>query len=284
MGQNRWNHPDLGLGVGLRTVHFGHVLENWPKVDFFEIVSENFMDTQGRPMWVLDQVAERYPVIMHGVSMSIGSTDPLNWDYLKQLKALAKRIRAPFVSDHVCFTGVAGRNVHDLLPVPLNEETLQHMVGRIKQVQDFLEQPLILENPSTYLDFTASTMTEWDFINRMLDEADCGLLLDVNNVYVSAYNHQYDPNVYIDAINPDRIVYHHLAGHTNNGTHIIDTHNDHVIDEVWQLYARIDRRTGGRTTLVEWDADIPDFDVVHQEVLKARQHRQHVAAARVAVA
>jgi hypothetical protein len=271
MVPTRWNDPHLGLGIGLRTVHFSHILENWPKIDFFEIVSENFMDTQGRPMWVLDQIAERYPVIMHGVSLSVGSTDPLNWDYLTKLKALSKRIRAPFVSDHVCFTGVAGRNVHDLLPVPFNEETLRHMAERIRTIQDFLEKPLILENASSYLDYTTSTMTEWEFVARLLEAADCGLLLDVNNVYVSSFNHRFDPHAYIDAIPPERIAYHHLAGHTNKETHILDTHDDYVIDEVWQLYARIHERTGGRTTLVEWDANIPDFDVVHAEVLKCRE-------------
>ncbi|MHB2021395.1 MAG: MNIO family bufferin maturase [Candidatus Xenobia bacterium] len=277
MRANRWNIPDLGLGIGLRTVHFPYILEHWPKIDFFEIVSENFMDTNGRPMWVLDQVAERYPVIMHGVSMSIGSTDPLDFDYLRQLKALAERIKAPMVSDHLCFTGVLGRNVHDLLPVPLDEPTLQHVAERVRTVQDFLERPLFLENPSSYVEFTCSTMTEWDFLSRLMELADCGMLLDLNNVYVSSFNHGFDPNRYVDAIDPTRVAYHHLAGHTNKGTHIIDTHNDYVIDPVWQLYERFHKRSGGRTTLVEWDESIPSFEVVHAEVLKARQYRQEVS-------
>lgn len=267
--KNKWNFPDLGLGMGLRTVHFKHVLETWPEIDFFEIVSENFMDTEGRPMHVLDQVAERYPVIMHGVSMSIGSTDPLNREYLEKLKKLANRVKAPWVSDHLCWTGVAGRNVHDLLPMPLDEKSLRHTVSRIKAVQEILERPLILENPSSYLDFTVSSMPEHEFIARMAEDSDCGLLLDVNNVYVSAFNHRLDAKTYIDAMPVDRIVYHHLAGHTHKGTHIIDTHNAHVIHEVWELYGRCHQRTGGRTTMVEWDDDIPTFDVVHAEVRKA---------------
>jgi len=266
---NRFNLPELGVGVGLRTVHFQHVLDTWPKVDVFEIVSENFMDTGGRPMHVLEQVAERYPVIMHGVSLSIGSADPLDRAYLAKLKRLAERIRAPYVSDHLCWTGVAGRNVHDLLPMPLTEEALRHTAERVRAVQDFLGRPLLLENPSSYLDFTVSAMPEPEFLARLCELAGCGLLLDVNNVYVSAFNHHLDARAYIDAIPVDAIVYHHLAGHTNKGTHILDTHSDFVIDPVWDLYAYVHQRTGGRTTIVEWDEDIPAFDVVHGEALKA---------------
>ena len=276
MTANRWNFPDLGLGVGLRTVHFGHILANHPDVDCFEILSENFMDTGGRPLYILDQVAERYPIAMHGVSMNIGSGDPLDWDYLRKLKELAARAKAHWISDHLCWTGVAGQNVHDLLPMPYTEEALRHTVSRVQEVSDFLERPLILENASTYLEFQSSTMTEWDFLVRLLEEADCGILFDVNNVYVSSFNHGFDPRVYIDAIPTDRVVQYHLAGHTNKGTHIIDTHNDHVIDEVWELYRRSCQRTGGVATLLEWDADIPEFGVVHDEVLKARAYRETV--------
>ena len=276
MTANRWSFPDLGLGVGLRTVHFGHVLANHPDVEWFEILSENFMDTGGRPLYVLDQVAERYPIAMHGVSMNIGSGDPLDWDYLRKLKELAARAKAQWISDHLCWTGVAGQNVHDLLPMPYTEEALRYTVSRVKEVSDFLERPLILENASTYLEFQSSTMTEWDFLVRLLEEADCGILFDVNNVYVSSFNHGFDPRVYIDAIPADRVVQYHLAGHTNKGTHIIDTHNDHVIDEVWALYRRSCQRTGGVATLLEWDADIPEFGIVHDEVLKARAYRETV--------
>ncbi len=272
--KNRWNFPDLGLGIGLRTVHYEHILTNHPQIDWFEIISENFMDTEGRPMYILDQVAERYPIVMHGVSMSIGSTDPLNFDYLRKLKALAERIRTPWLSDHLCWTGVNGKNVHDLLPMPYNEESLKHTVQRVKTVSEFLERPLILENPSSYIEFASSDMTEWDFLAALLEEADCGILLDVNNVYVSSFNHSFDPKVYIDAIPADRIVQYHLAGHTNRGTHIIDTHSDYVIDEVWELYRYSNETTEGRATLLEWDDDIPDFETVHQEVLKAQAFRK----------
>jgi uncharacterized protein (UPF0276 family) len=270
---NRWNFPDLGLGVGLRTVHYPHILEKKPQVDFFEILSENYMNTGGRPLWVLDQVAERYPIVMHGVSLSIGSVDPMNREHLAKLKKLAARTKALWVSDHLCWTGVAGRNTHDLLPMPLSEEALAHVVARVKTVQDFLERPLILENASTYAEFTTSSMTEWDFFARLMKEADCGMLLDVNNVYVSSYNHGFDPIAYLDAVPTERVVQYHLAGHTNKGTHIIDTHNDFVIDEVWKLYAHSVRRTGNVATLLEWDADIPEFTVVHAEALKARAYR-----------
>ena len=274
---NRWGFPDLGVGIGLRTVHYPHVLEKKPEIDFFEVLSENYMDTGGRPLWTLDQVAERYPIVMHGVSMSIGSVDPLNFEHLAKLKKLAARTRAHWVSDHLCWTGVAGRNTHDLLPMPLSEEALRHVVARVKTVSDFLERPLILENASTYAEFTSSTMPEWEFFTRLMEEADCGMLLDVNNVYVSSYNHGFDPVAYLDAVPPERVVQYHLAGHTNKGTHIIDTHNDYVIDEVWKLYDHSVRRTGDVATLLEWDADIPAFEVVHAEALKARAYRREKA-------
>src|SRR5262244_2173897 len=177
---NPWNLPDLGIGVGLRTVHFNHILERRPDVDWFEVLSENFMDTGGRALWVLDRVVERYPVALHGVSLSIGGTDPLDREYLRKLKALAARTRAHWVSDHLCWTGVAGRNTHDLLPMPLSEEALSHVVRRVRTVSDYLERPLILENASTYAEFTSSSMSEWEFFARLMDEADCGMLLDVN--------------------------------------------------------------------------------------------------------
>ena len=268
----RLGHPDLGLGVGLRTVHFAHILREWPDVDWFEVISENFLDSQGRPRYVLEQIAERYPVVMHGVSLSIGSTDPLNVEYLKKLSALARHVNARWVSDHLCWTGVAGRNTHDLLPIPLNEETLAHVVERVRVVQHVLERPLVLENPSTYVTFAASTMPEWEFLARLAEEADCGLLLDVNNVYVSSVNHDFDPVEYIESVPHERVVQFHLAGHTHCGTHCIDTHDGHVVDPVWELYARAQELTGRVSTLLEWDARIPEFEVVHAEVLKAKQN------------
>jgi uncharacterized protein len=270
---NRWGIEDLGFGVGLRTVHFPHILANHPPVDWFEILSENFLDTGGRPMYVLDQVAERYPIVMHGVSLSVGSTDPINFDYLKKLKDLAARTKARWISDHLCWTGVSGVNTHDLLPMPYTGESLKFTAERVRVISDFLERPLFLENASTYLEFAASTWTEWDFLSELTERADCGLLLDVNNVYVSSFNHGFDPVHYIDRIPADRVVQIHLAGHTNKGTHILDTHSDHVIGEVWELYRRVYERMGGISTLLEWDAEIPSFEVVHAEALKARNYR-----------
>ena len=270
----RLGYPNLGLGVGLRHVHFKHITETWPNVDWFEIISENFMDSEGRPRHILDQVAERYPIVMHGVSLSIGSSDPLNHDYLRKLKKLADEINAVWISDHVCWTGVAGQNSHDLLPIPYNEESLTHIVDRIKIVQDVLERPLVLGNPSSYITFADSTMSEWEFITRMAEDSECGLLLDVNNVYVSAYNHEFDPYEFLQSLPHERVVQFHLAGHLNCGTHCIDTHDGRVIDEVWNLYRKAHELTGGVSTLLEWDANIPSFDEMHAEVLKARQFLQ----------
>jgi uncharacterized protein (UPF0276 family) len=271
---NRWGLPDLGTGVGLRPSHFGHILSRWPKVDWFEVLSENYLDTGGRPLHVLDRIAERYPVALHGVSLSVGSTDPLDRTYLGRLKALAERTRAHWVSDHVCWTGVMGRNTHDLLPLPYDEATLRHTIRRVREVSDFLERPLVLENPSTYLEFRGSSMPEWEFLARLAEGADCGLLLDVNNVYVSAFNHGFDPDAYIDAVPADRVVQYHVAGHTHKGTHIIDTHSDHALPEVWELYRRSWKRTGGVATLYEWDQDIPDFDTLLAEARKAEVYQE----------
>ena len=268
----RLGYPHLGLGVGLRTVHFDYILNERPRVDWFEVISENFMDSRGRPRHVLNQIAERYSVVMHGVALSIGSTDPLDFEYLKKLKALADEIQPCWISDHVCWTGVASRNTHDLLPMPLTERSLQHVVERIRILQDFLERPFVLENPSTYAGFTGSTLSEWEFLTRMAHEADCGLLLDVNNVYVSSVNHDFDPEEFIRSVPHERVVQFHLAGHTNMGTHLIDTHDGEVIDPVWKLYRLAHQLTGGVSTLLEWDAKIPPFPVLHAEVLKARRH------------
>lgn len=272
MFRSRLGRPNLGLGVGLRTVHYQYILQRSPNVDWFEIISENYMDSGGRPRYVLDQIAERYAIVMHGVSMSIGSTDPLNREYLAKLKRLADAVKARWVSDHVCWTGIAGLNSHDLLPIPMNDATLRHLVQRIRVVQDFLERPLVLENPSSYVTFADSTMTEWEFMSRMAEEADCGLLLDVNNVYVSSVNHDFDPVEYIQAIPHERVVQFHLAGHTNCRTHLIDTHDGEVIDPVWELYRLAHQLTDGVSTLLEWDARIPEFPVVHAEVLKAKEY------------
>jgi uncharacterized protein (UPF0276 family) len=275
---NRFGIPDLGIGIGLRPVHFGQILSGEPEVDWLEVLSENYLDTGGRPLFILDQLTERYPVALHGVSLSVGSTDPLDHGYLRKLKGLAARTKAHWVSDHLCWTGVLGRNTHDLLPLPYDEATLRHVIGRVQEVQDVLERPLVLENPSTYLAFASSTMTEWDFLARLATEADCGLLLDVNNVYVSAFNHGFSAQEYVDAVPADRVVQYHLAGHTNKGTHIVDTHSGPALDEVWTLYARATARTGLVSTLFEWDADIPPLEEVVLEAHRAHLHRQAAAA------
>ncbi len=263
---------NLGLGVGLRSVHFPYILEHEPDVDWFEVISENFMDSRGRARYVLEAIAERYPVVMHGVSLSIGSTDPLTFDYLRKLRRLADEINPHWISDHLCWTGVLGLNAHDLLPLPLNEDSLEHVFERVNVVQDFLERPLVLENPSSYVTFAGSTLTEWEFLTQLAAATGCGLLLDVNNVYVSSVNHDFDPREYIENVPHHRVVQFHLAGHTDCRTHIIDTHDNHVIDPVWELYRLAHSRTGGASTLLEWDAKIPEFPVVHTEVLKARQY------------
>ena len=281
--QPRFPFPRLGYGVGLRARHFERILslldqEKGPGVDWFEIVSENFLDNQGRPRHVLDRIAERTPVVMHGVSLSIGGADPLDFAYLARLKRLADEIGAVWVSDHLCWTGVHGRTTHDLLPMPLTEETLAHVVGRIRTVQDVLERPLVLENPSSYLQFKQDTLTEWDFLARTAESADCGLLLDVNNVFVSAFNHGYDAETYIRALPAERIVQFHLAGHSHQGTHIIDTHDRPVIEPVWRLYERAAERAPHAATLIEWDAALPSYETLVAEADHARRRNQHLAA------
>ena len=264
--------PDLGLGLGLRSQHFNQILEQNPAVDWFEVISENFMDSYGRPRQVLKQIAERYPVVMHGVSLSIGSTDPLNFEYLKSLKTLAGEVKPAWISDHLCWTGVLNTNSHDLLPLPLNEESLKHVCDRVKQVQDYLERPIIIENPSTYASFKHSTISEWAFLKSMTEETGCGLLLDVNNVYVSSFNNDFDPVEYIEALPHDRIVQMHLAGHQNCGNYIIDTHDREVVAPVWKLFQLAYQLTGGTSVLLEWDGNIPAFEVYHAELLKAQKY------------
>jgi uncharacterized protein (UPF0276 family) len=276
MAQPRLGLPNLGDGVGLRDVHFAHLMATPPAewgVDWFEIVTENSLDHRGYASHVLDVVAAHRPVAMHGVSLSIGSTDPLDLDYLDKLAALAGRVKPAWISDHLCWTGVAGLNTHDLLPMPLTEASLAHVVDRVRQVQDRLGRPLVLENPSSYLQFAGPQMPECEFIARMADEADCGLLLDVNNVYVSAFNHGFDAASYIEAVPAERVVQVHLAGPKDCGTHLLDTHDSPVLDAVWDLYALAMARTGGVATLLEWDSDIPPWNELVAELAKARSVR-----------
>lgn len=268
--QPRLGLPNLGLGVGLRSTHFQHILEHGPGVDWFEVISENFIDNHGHARHVLETVADRVPVVLHGVSLSIGSTDALDFGYLAKLKQLAADVKPAWISDHLCWTGVASVNSHDLLPLPLTEESLRHVTARVEQVQDFLERPLILENPSTYMQFRQSSMPEWEFLGRLAERTGCGLLLDVNNVYVSAFNHGFDAADYIARLPHERIVQIHLAGPTDCGAYLVDTHDHPVPEPVWQLYALAQRLTGGVSTLLEWDGKIPSYPELLAELDKAR--------------
>jgi uncharacterized protein len=264
------NHPFLGFGLGLRTEHYHDILESKPHVDWFEALSENYMIPGDKPLDFLDKVRANYPVVMHGVSLSIGSTAPVNRDYLSDLKKLADRIQPAWISDHLCWTGVHGQNMHDLLPMPYTEEAVKHVVERVKIVQDFLGRQILLENVSSYASYVDSTMTEWEFISQISNEADCLLLLDVNNIYVSSYNHQFDAQDFIDGVPEKRIQQIHLAGHHNHGNYIIDTHDAPVIDPVWDLYEYAIRRFGEVSTMVERDDKMPELAELVQELDIAR--------------
>ena len=270
--------PDLGHGVGLRREHFERVLAGPTQVDWFEVISENFMVKGGRPLHVLERVRRDYPVVLHGVSLSIGTTDPLDRDYLDRLRELASWVEPAWVSDHLCWTGVGGHNAHDLLPLPYTEEALDHVVARVGAVQEHLGRRIALENVSTYLSFASSTLSEWEFLVQLAARADCGILLDVNNVYVSAANQGFDPRTYLEAVPPERVWQVHLAGHTDRGSHLLDSHSRCVCEEVWELYRFATRRIGAVASLVEWDEDIPEWDSLEAESLRAREVRREALA------
>src|SRR4051812_28225781 len=274
MTQPRLGVPDLGIGVGLRVPHYRHVLSQRPAVDFFEIISENFMVEGGKPIYHLEQVLERYPLIQHGVSLSIGGPEAPDPAYLARLKQLVRKVKPAWLSDHFCWCGVPGAHLHDLLPLPYSWEAVERVAERARQVQDYLEVPFALENTSSYMAYTSSEMTEWQFISEIAERADIGLMFDVNNVYVSAYNHGFDALEFIRSVPHERIVQIHLAGHTNLGKYIIDTHRGHVIDAVWDLYRETIRHTGAVSTLIEWDDEIPDWQVLAAEAEKARAARE----------
>jgi uncharacterized protein (UPF0276 family) len=261
---------DLGFGIGLRTGHFATILERGTRVGWFEAISENFMVAGGRALQVLERIRSDHPVVLHGVSLSIGGSDALDADYLRALRGLADRFAPAWVSDHLCWTGADAHNLHDLLPLPWTEELLQHLVPRIARVQDVLGRRLVLENVSSYLSFSHATMSEWEFLAELAARADCELLLDVNNVHVSACNHGFDATAFIDAMPPERVVQLHLAGHSDRGTHLLDTHDARVADPVWQLYRHTLERLGPVSTLVEWDGDVPPLEVVEDEALRAQ--------------
>jgi uncharacterized protein (UPF0276 family) len=269
---------DLGIGVGLRGPHVGHVIQERPAMDWFEIISENYFADGGVVRANLESVRAAYRLVPHGVSLSIGGSEPFDREYLSRLRALVRRIAAPWCSDHLCWTGAAGVDLHDLLPMPYTRATLAHVVERVKRVQGELEIPFALENASSYMEYCGSTMAEHEFLGELAEQADCGILLDVNNVFVSAYNHGFDAGRYIDAIPAERVVQMHVAGHTDKGTHLLDTHSDHVRAEVWQLYRRAVARCGSIATLVEWDEQIPTWDVLAKEAEVARAARAEALA------
>ncbi|MEO8278626.1 MAG: DUF692 domain-containing protein [Ideonella sp.] len=260
-----------GFGLGLRVEHYADFLERKPAVDWLEVLSENYMVPGGKPLARLDAIRRDHPMVMHGVSMSIGSTDPLDLDYLGELKALARRIEPAWISDHLCWTGVDHHNLHDLLPMPYTEAALVHLTARVQQVQDVLGRRLVVENVSSYLSFECDEMSEWAFITELLQRADCDLLLDVNNIYVSSRNHGFDPRRFIDALPADRVRQIHLAGHEDHGSHCVDTHDHPVCDSVWDLYAHAVRRFGAVPTMIERDDHIPPLDELLAELDHARQ-------------
>ena len=263
-------HPFLGFGLGLRSEHYQAILDTNPSVDWFEILTENYLVPGGKPLYYLDQIAERYPIVMHGVSMSLGAQESLDFEYLTQVKHLMKRCHALWLSDHLCWTGNETANMHDLLPMPYTEEAVKHIAEKIQQAQDFLGCPLLIENVSSYLSYKDSTMEEWSFLKAVAEEANCLLLLDINNVYVSGFNHHFDPIKYLDNLPKERIQQFHLAGHLNLGDHIIDTHDHPIIDEVWALYSEALKRFGPISTMIERDANIPPLEKLTEELDKAK--------------
>jgi hypothetical protein len=262
--------PLSGFGLGLRAPHYEAIISKGPRVQWFEALTENYLVPGGKPLYYLERVRADYPLALHGVSLSIGGTDPLNAEYLQQVRALARRIEPSWISDHLCWTGVNRTNLHDLLPLPWTEEALRHVVDRVRVVQDVLGAPILLENASSYVEFGASEMTEWEFLARVTEEADCQILLDVNNVYVSSRNHGFNPIEYIDALPRDRVRQIHLAGHTDNGDHVIDTHDAPVAPAVWALYGRALERFGPVPTMIERDDNIPALDELLAELDVAR--------------
>ncbi len=261
----------LGFGLGLRPAHYEAILNESPAIDWFEIISENYLVPGGKPLHYLDRIRARYPMVMHGVSLSIGSTDPLNRDYLKQLRELADRVEPAWISDHLCFTGVHGVNAHDLLPLPYTEEAIRHVAARVSEVQEFLGRRILLENVSSYVTYPESEMHEWDFLGEIAERADCLILLDINNIYVSGFNHEFDPRTYLEAVPVERVQQFHLAGHHNHGDYIVDTHDEPVIDPVWQLYKTAVRRFGRVSTMIERDDNIPPLPKLLAELEQARR-------------
>lgn len=270
------NIPNLGIGIGLRIPHYEEIFTQQPAIDWFEIISENFMVEGGKPLENLQRILERYPVVQHGVSLAIGSPDPLDFDYLKKLKALTKITKTPWVSDHLCWGRLPGAHYHDLLPLPYTKEVINYVVERARIIQDYLELPFALENLSSYVGFQQDEMTEWEFYGTIVEKANIYMMLDVNNIYVSSRNHGFDPMTYVDNIPIDRVLQIHLAGHTDHGDYVLDTHDSFVCDAVWALYAEVYPRTGGVSTLLEWDDNFISFEKTWEEALKAKQFQKEI--------
>jgi uncharacterized protein (UPF0276 family) len=278
--------PHLGHGIGLRPPHFQPLLQSLRAarspaqrpVDWVEIISENFMVEGGNPRAVLRQVRAEVPVVIHGVSLSLGSVDPLDERYLQALAMLADEVEPAWISDHLCWSSFGGHTGHDLWPLPFTEEALEHVASRVQAVQERLRRPLLVENVSSYLQFEHSGLTEWEFLNALVARTGCGLLLDVNNVFVSAHNHRFAATAFLDGLPPDSVGQFHLAGHRDEGTHLLDTHDHPVCDGVWELYRAAVARFGGVATLIERDDDIPPLDEVLAESHRARRLEREVLA------
>lgn len=263
--------PNLGIGLGLRIPHYQDIFEKKPNVDWFEIISENFMVDAGKPLDTLERILDRYPVVQHGVNLAIGSPDPLDFDYLKKLKLLTKKTKTPWLSDHLCWGRLPGAHYHDLLPLPYTKEVINYVSERARIVQDFLEIPFALENLSSYVSYCDDEMPEWEFYSEIVEKADIFMMLDVNNIYVSSRNHGFNPKDYYANIPLDRVLQIHLAGHTDHGDYVLDTHDDYVRDEVWAIYADVYPKTGGVSTLLEWDEKHISFQETWNEALKAKK-------------
>jgi uncharacterized protein (UPF0276 family) len=276
------NSPSFaGFGIGLRPSHYQDIVDTHPAIDWFEIISEDFMIEGGSPLYYLDQIRAQYPLAMHGVSLSIGSCDPLDQDYLQKLKLLADRVEPMWISDHLCWTGVNGVNMHDLMPLPYTQESVDHVAQRVQQVQDYLQQQILLENVSSYVDYRQSEMTEWEFLAAVAEKADCLILLDINNVFVNSFNHQFNAIDYLNHLPAKRIKQFHLAGHENCETHIVDTHNHPIINNVWELYEEAVKRYGAVATLIERDANIPSIPELMTELDQAKTIYHQTTKARV---
>ena len=270
---------NLGIGIGLRPEHYEEIFRTKPAIDWFEIISENFMVEGGKPLEILEKILERYPVVQHGVSLAIGSPDPLDFSYLKKLKELARKTKTPWISDHLCWGRLEGAHFHDLLPLPYTKEVIDYVAERARIVQDYLEIPFALENLSSYVSYQRDQMPEWEFYSAIVEKADIFMMLDVNNIYVSSRNHHFDPQLYYDNIPLERVIQIHLAGHTDHGDYVLDTHDHYVCDNVWEMYGKIIAKTGPISTLLEWDDHFISFEDTWKEALKAKKF-QHESVMR----